>query len=53
MPYLDLYGQLADDGEFRRSLAAGDGVHPTAEGYAIMAARIGAWAGWRRGLDKK
>ena len=53
VPYLDLYTPLADDTAFARSLAAGDGVHPTADGYAIMAARIGAWSGWRRWLDKR
>lgn len=53
VPYLDLYSPLAEDAEFRKSMLAGDGVHPTADGYAIMAARIGAWSGWRRWLDKK
>jgi acyl-CoA thioesterase I len=53
VPYLDLYRLLADDPEFRKSLAAGDGVHPTEEGYALMAARIGAWSGWRHWMDKK
>jgi len=53
VPFLDLYGPLADDPEFRKSLTAGDGVHPTLEGYAIMAARVGAWSGWRHWLDKK
>ncbi len=53
VPYLDLYGPLSEDAEFRRSMLAGDGVHPTDEGYAIMAARIGAWSGWRRWMDKK
>jgi len=53
VPYLDLYSSLAEDAEFRKSLAAGDGVHPTADGYSVMAARIGAWSGWRRWLDKK
>lgn len=53
VPYLDLYSPLAESAEFRKSLAAGDGVHPTLDGYALMAARIGAWSGWRRWLDKK
>ena len=53
VPYLDLYGPLSDDAEFRKAMLAGDGVHPTAGGYAIMAARIGAWSGWRHFLDKK
>ncbi len=52
VPFLDLYGPLADDPAFRQALAEGDGVHPTAEGYALMAARVGAWPGWRRWLDK-
>lgn len=53
VPFLDLYSPLSESAEFRKALAAGDGVHPTADGYALMAARIGAWSGWRRWLDKK
>jgi len=47
VPYLPMFEALADDAAFLASLKASDGLHPTASGYAIMAARIGAWSGWR------
>lgn len=53
VPYLDLFSPLSADSSFTKSLAAGDGVHPTADGYAIMAVRIGMWSGWRHWLDKR
>jgi acyl-CoA thioesterase I len=51
VPYLDVYSLLAEDPSFARALVAGDGVHPDASGYAILAATIGAWLGWRGWFD--
>ena len=51
VPYLDLFTGLQGDARFRASMAQGDGVHPTAEGYAAMAERIGQWPAWRAWFD--
>jgi lysophospholipase L1-like esterase len=32
-------------------MAAGDGIHPTAEGYAVMAQFIDTWPAWRKWFD--
>lgn len=51
VPYLDLFTPLRKSRNWRRSLAAGDdGVHPTADGYAMMAKLIERWAGWKAWL---
>ena len=42
MPYLDLYSNFADDPDWDASLRASDGLHPNADGYVMMAARITA-----------
>ena len=51
LPYLDLFTPLSGEPEWAEDLAAGDGIHPTAEGYERMAELIEEWAGWR-GLFK-
>ena len=51
VPYLDLYGALADDPDWDASLRASDGLHPNADGYVMMAARITAWDAWRAWFD--
>lgn len=51
VPYLDLFTPLRKSRNWRRSLAAGDdGVHPTADGYDLMAKLIERWAGWKAWL---
>jgi lysophospholipase L1-like esterase len=52
VPYLDLFAALQHEAHFRKSMAQGDGVHPTAEGYAAMAALIGRWPAWRTWFDR-
>jgi lysophospholipase L1-like esterase len=47
IPYLDLFAPLAEDDAFNASLEAGDGVHPTAEGFPRIARLIAAWEAWR------
>ncbi|MBP5856274.1 GDSL family lipase [Marivibrio halodurans] len=47
IPYCDLFGALAEDADWNRDMAAGDGVHPTAEGYRMLARRIADWSDWR------
>lgn len=47
VPYLDLHSALADDDAWRNDALAGDGYHPSAGGYARMAALVTAWPAWR------
>jgi len=49
--YLDVFAPLSNDKAYLASLAAGDGVHPTAEGYARIAALVETWPAWRAWLD--
>jgi acyl-CoA thioesterase-1 len=51
VPYLELYGPLASDPLYRDALRASDGVHPSGEGYARIAALVAAWPAWRAWLD--
>jgi acyl-CoA thioesterase-1 len=51
VPYLDLYGRLNEDSVWAKSLSAGDGVHPSGDGYARIASIIAAWPSWRAWLD--
>lgn len=52
VPYFDLYAALSREPVWAAALAAGDGVHPTADGYALMATLISGWAGWRAWFDR-
>lgn len=47
VPYLDLFAALGATPAWQPALAAGDGVHPTAEGYLLIAEIIRAWPAWR------
>ena len=47
VPYLDLFTDLAADRTWPALLAGSDGIHPTAAGYAHIAALIGRWTAWR------
>jgi acyl-CoA thioesterase-1 len=51
VPYLDLYSDLAGDPDWDASLRASDGLHPNADGYVMMAARVTAWNAWRAWFD--
>lgn len=51
IPYLSLLQTLDDDPNWRAAFRQGDGVHPGADGYALMAEKIGAWSAWREWLD--
>jgi acyl-CoA thioesterase-1 len=48
VPYLDIFTPLSSDARFRTAMAAGDGVHPTADGYAVMADLVERWPAWRK-----
>ncbi|MAO57449.1 MAG: lipase [Rhodospirillaceae bacterium] len=47
VPYLDLFTPLSADSDWGQSFAAGDGVHPPDNGYAIIAERVAGWDYWR------
>jgi len=51
VPYLDLYNDLAGDPNWDASLRASDGLHPHADGYVMMSARVTAWDAWRNWFD--
>lgn len=46
VPYLDLCAVLGGLSDYRKALIMGDGVHPTADGHAIIAEAIAAWPAW-------
>jgi lysophospholipase L1-like esterase len=47
VPYLDIYSALQATPAWQPAVAGGDGVHPTAEGYLLMAEIIRQWPAWR------
>jgi lysophospholipase L1-like esterase len=53
VPYFDAFTWLNEAPAWRRAMAAGDGAHPSAEGYAFLAASIGMWPHWRRWFDAR
>jgi acyl-CoA thioesterase-1 len=48
VPYLDLYTPLAAMSLWRLEIATGDGAHPGAAGYALIADLVEGWEAWRR-----
>jgi acyl-CoA thioesterase I len=50
IPYLELWTPLAAIALWRIELAAGDGAHPGAAGYALIADLIEGWPAWRAWL---
>ena len=46
IPYIDLLSPLMNDNDYLRDIAAGDGAHPRAAGYAKMASIISASKAW-------
>jgi acyl-CoA thioesterase-1 len=52
VPYLDLFTPLSRSRRWRSALAeSGDGVHPSARGYALMAKLIERWPAWQSWLE--
>ena len=51
VPYLDLHARLSGEARWRQALDAADGIHPAADGYALMADLVGAWDAWRKWMD--
>ena len=46
VPYLPLAGEMVRDPAWIRAVAAGDGTHPDASGYALVAGRVQQWPAW-------
>jgi len=47
IPYFDIFARLVESRTYLAGVAANDGVHPRAEGYAEMAAHITVWPAWQ------
>ncbi|MDB5359273.1 MAG: family lipase [Rhodospirillales bacterium] len=47
VPYLDSFSALGRSGVWMTEVAAGDGAHPGAAGYAEFAEVVQAWSAWR------
>ena len=45
--YLRLFPEFLVSPRYRDALAAGDGVHPADDGYALIAERIAGWGSWQ------
>jgi acyl-CoA thioesterase I len=52
IPFFDLHAALSREPRWAAALKAGDGVHPVADGYALVAELIGGWAGWRAWFER-
>lgn len=50
-PYLNLFDMLGGNHSWSHYLA--DGVHPTADGYDIIAERVSDWSAWLREIAKR
>jgi acyl-CoA thioesterase I len=46
VPFLSVFDALATDETWMREVAAGDGAHPGAAGYARLAMLVEAWPAW-------
>ncbi|MFO1069911.1 MAG: GDSL-type esterase/lipase family protein [Geminicoccaceae bacterium] len=47
VPYLPVFALAAGSAVWAREVAAGDGAHPNAGGYALVAKAVSAWPAWR------
>ncbi|HWI26079.1 MAG TPA: GDSL-type esterase/lipase family protein [Stellaceae bacterium] len=50
IPYFDLFTPLMAIGLWQREVTLGDGAHPGAAGYALIAELVEGWAAWRAWL---
>lgn len=48
IPYFDLFTPLSAMPLWHKEIAAGDGAHPGAAGYALIAELVEQWPAWRR-----
>jgi lysophospholipase L1-like esterase len=47
VPYLDSFLPLVTAEVWMREVAIGDGAHPSAGGYALLADLVGRWGAWQ------
>jgi acyl-CoA thioesterase-1 len=47
IPYLDLFSLTRDSDAWHAAVRRGDGVHPDAAGYALLANLVSEWSAWR------
>ena len=47
VPYLEVFHHAANSTAWAREVAAGDGAHPSALGYALVADAFLHWSAWR------
>lgn len=50
VPYLDVFTSLSASDAWKRECEQGDGVHPGAAGYQMIADMVEAWAAWQEQL---
>ena len=50
VPFLDILGSIRSVDAWWEEVAAGDGIHPGAHGYAALAGLVDAWPAWRAWL---
>lgn len=50
VPYLDIHTPLSSSPVWMGEVALGDGSHPGAGGYALLAGEVQRWAAWRAWL---
>ena len=50
--YLDVHTPLSGRSEYLDELKAGDGVHPGADGYTMLAALVDAWEPWNAWVEE-
>jgi len=48
VPFLALYGKMEGNETWAREAEAGDGIHPNAGGYELMANAVMGWDRWER-----
>lgn len=51
VPYLDIFTPLAANPDWTKYYVPGDGVHPTSDGYAVIADLVAGWDAWRAWFD--
>lgn len=51
IPYFDMHDAFEDTKGWNKTLDDGDGVHPTASGYQLIADALANWQPWRHWLE--
>ena len=51
IPCLDVFTPLSSSDRWAAALVEGDGIHPAADGYVLLAELVESWPAWRAWLD--